>query len=166
MATESILSMGWLRFSRIDKIIGLCCKRTLWKRLYSAKETCNFIDPTNRSHPIRAQAVLLTFGLAVINRIHINWCIYSCWQQSATWSRLLFESMHRSILGVLKNIFINWCTYISWQKSATWSRLLFESMYRSILGVLKNIYINRCIYVDRNVLHGVGFFSNQCTGLF
>ena len=24
----------------------------LWKRRYSAKETCNFIDPTDRSHPI------------------------------------------------------------------------------------------------------------------
>ena len=38
--------------SRIDKIIGLFCKRDLWKRLYSAKETHNFIDPTNCSHPI------------------------------------------------------------------------------------------------------------------
>ena len=38
--------------SRIDKIIGLFCKRALKKRQYSAKETCNFIDPTNLSHPI------------------------------------------------------------------------------------------------------------------
>ena len=38
--------------SRIDKIVGLFCKRALQKRQYSAKETYNFIDPTDRSHPI------------------------------------------------------------------------------------------------------------------
>jgi len=38
--------------SRIDKIIGLFYKRALLKRWYSAKETYNFIDPTDRSHPI------------------------------------------------------------------------------------------------------------------
>ena len=38
---------------RIDKIIGLFCKRAPQKRRYSAKEMNNFIDPTNRSHPIQ-----------------------------------------------------------------------------------------------------------------
>jgi len=38
--------------SRTDKLIGLFCKRALWKRLYSAIQTCNLIDPANRSHPI------------------------------------------------------------------------------------------------------------------
>jgi len=38
--------------SGIYKIIGLFCKRALWKRQYSAKEIYNLIDPTNRSHPI------------------------------------------------------------------------------------------------------------------
>jgi len=37
---------------RIDKIIDLFCKRALQKRLYSARETYNLIDPTDRSHPI------------------------------------------------------------------------------------------------------------------
>jgi len=31
---------------------GFFCKRALQKRQYSAKETYNFIDPTDRSHPI------------------------------------------------------------------------------------------------------------------
>ena len=35
--------------SRIDTIIGLFCKRDLLKRQYSAKETYDFIDPTDRS---------------------------------------------------------------------------------------------------------------------
>jgi len=37
---------------RLLKIIGLFCKRALWKRLYSAKETYSFKGPTNRSHHI------------------------------------------------------------------------------------------------------------------
>jgi len=38
--------------SRLLKIIGLFCKRALYKRLYSAKETYNFKEPTNRSHTV------------------------------------------------------------------------------------------------------------------
>jgi len=38
--------------STLLKIIGLFCKRALQNRLYSAKETYNFKEPTNRSHPI------------------------------------------------------------------------------------------------------------------
>ena len=37
---------------RLLKSIGLFYKRALYKRLYSAKETFNFKEPTNRSHPI------------------------------------------------------------------------------------------------------------------
>ena len=43
---------GVATISRLSKIIGLCCKRTLQKRLYSAKETYNFQEPTNRRHRI------------------------------------------------------------------------------------------------------------------
>ena len=48
---------GWAGYegdsiSRLFKIIGLFCKRTLQKRPYSAKEIYNVKDPTNRSHPI------------------------------------------------------------------------------------------------------------------
>jgi len=38
--------------SRLHKIIGRFFKRALQKRPYSAKETYNFEEPTNRSHPI------------------------------------------------------------------------------------------------------------------
>jgi len=38
--------------STLLRIIGLFCKRALQKRRYSAKETYNFKEPTNRSHPI------------------------------------------------------------------------------------------------------------------
>ena len=48
----SLYDYGVALVSRIDKMIGLFCKRALYKRRYSAKETCHFIDPTDRSHPI------------------------------------------------------------------------------------------------------------------
>ena len=43
---------GVASVSKIDKIIGLFCKRALQKRQYFAKETYNSKEPTNRSHPI------------------------------------------------------------------------------------------------------------------
>jgi len=43
---------GVATISRLLKIIGLFCKRALYKRRYSAKETYNFKEPTNRSHLI------------------------------------------------------------------------------------------------------------------
>jgi len=46
------LCYGVATISTLLKIIGLFCKRALQKRLYSAKETYNFKEPTNRSHPI------------------------------------------------------------------------------------------------------------------
>jgi len=46
----SFIHYGVVTCSRLLKITGLFCKRALWKRRYSAKETYNFKEPTNRSH--------------------------------------------------------------------------------------------------------------------
>jgi len=43
---------GVASVSRIDKMIGLFCKRALSKKRYSGKETYDLINPTDRSHPI------------------------------------------------------------------------------------------------------------------
>jgi len=43
---------GVATISRLLKNIRLFCKRALIKRRNSAKETYNFKEPTNRSHPI------------------------------------------------------------------------------------------------------------------
>jgi len=43
---------GVATISRLLKMIRLFCKRALWKRRYSAKETYNCKEPTNWSHPI------------------------------------------------------------------------------------------------------------------
>jgi len=42
---------GVALISRIYKIIGLFCKRALYKRRYSAKETYNLINPTDSTPP-------------------------------------------------------------------------------------------------------------------
>jgi len=60
------ITYGVAMTSRLLKSIGLFCKRTLQKRLYSAKETYNFKEPTNRSHP--------------------TWCI--AWDHMKRWSLL------------------------------------------------------------------------------
>jgi len=56
------------RYCTSDWIIGLFCKRALYKRLYSAKETCNLIDPTNRSHPIVGEKISW-YGVATMSRL-------------------------------------------------------------------------------------------------
>jgi len=43
---------GVATIRRLLEMIGLFCKRALQNRRYSAKETYNFKEPTNRSHPI------------------------------------------------------------------------------------------------------------------
>jgi len=43
---------GVATISRLNKNIGLFCERALQKRRCSEKETYNFKEPTNRSHPI------------------------------------------------------------------------------------------------------------------
>ena len=45
------MCMGWLELVGSIKLFHVC-KRALLKRQYSVKETYNFMDPTNRSHPI------------------------------------------------------------------------------------------------------------------
>jgi len=47
-----VLNYEVAMISRLPKNIGLFCKRALYKRLYSAKETYIFEEPTNNSHSI------------------------------------------------------------------------------------------------------------------
>jgi len=47
-----LYAYGVATISRLLKIIGLFCKRALYKRRYFAKETYDFKEPNNRSHPI------------------------------------------------------------------------------------------------------------------
>jgi len=50
--TDSVYTPGMATISTLFKVIGLFCKRSLYKKPYSAKETYNLKEPTNRSHSI------------------------------------------------------------------------------------------------------------------
>ena len=68
MSKSWVMQMNnWMRHdtgvavdSRIDKIIGLFCRTMSLLQGSFAKETYNFIDPTDRSHPIRVNEAHLT----------------------------------------------------------------------------------------------------------
>jgi len=45
------------------KTISLFCKRALWKRLYSEKQTYNFKEPTNYGHLISSHTIIKIIGL-------------------------------------------------------------------------------------------------------
>jgi len=63
MSSSSVVLLditdGVATISRLLKMIGLFCKRALQKRQFSAKETYNFKEPTNRSHPISSSLLML-----------------------------------------------------------------------------------------------------------
>ena len=73
---------GVATISRLLRITGPFCKRTLEKRLYSVKETYNFKEPTIRSHPIC---------------IHICACVCVCEFRSVReYLRVYFNPIHFS----------------------------------------------------------------------
>ena len=60
------------RIGRVLEIVGLFCKRALQKRLYSAKETYDFKEPTDRSHPIPKTAPINIRNVKVHVNVHTN----------------------------------------------------------------------------------------------
>ena len=104
--------------SRLLKIIGLFRKRDLLKRWYSAKETYNFKEPTNRSLPI-SYTYRLTLRYSVIDMpcsyvwqdsfVSTSWLIHRCdmtrsyvWHDLSTHVTWLIRRELRKILGFLK----------------------------------------------------------------
>jgi len=75
-------SCGVATISRLLKIIGLFCKRALSKGRYSAKETYNFKEPTNRSHPTPcATWVNHKFHFSFtrnMTHVYVTWLIHRC----------------------------------------------------------------------------------------
>jgi len=59
---------GVATFSRLLEIIYHFCKRALLKRRYSAQETYNFKETTNRSHAIRPNADREAQNLEIISK--------------------------------------------------------------------------------------------------
>jgi len=63
---------GVATISVLLKIVGLVCKRTLYNRWYSAKQTYNFKEPTNRSRPIAIYILIHACVYWLISMTHLN----------------------------------------------------------------------------------------------
>jgi len=74
---QSAQYYGVTSLSRINEIIGLFFKRALSKRRYSAKETCNLINPTDRSHPIHMIHSGLHTSVHMYRYVYICTCTYT-----------------------------------------------------------------------------------------
>jgi len=69
--------------SRLLQIVGLFCKRALQKRRYSAKETYDFKELSNRSHPIcvkwREECCVYSSDALIVRRLfHVYVYMYVC----------------------------------------------------------------------------------------
>ena len=72
----------------MQKIVGLFCKRDLYKRRYSTKETYNLIDPTDRSHPIVDNYGVATFLLGSI-KLQVSFAEYFLFYKALLQKRLI-----------------------------------------------------------------------------
>ena len=48
---------GTATMTSLPKLLGLFCKRALYKRRYSSKDIISLIDPTDRNHPMARRAL-------------------------------------------------------------------------------------------------------------
>ena len=66
--TDFTICYSVATISRLLTIIGLFCKRALHKRPILSKETYNFKEPTNRSHPISGYHIFTESHMSIIFR--------------------------------------------------------------------------------------------------
>jgi len=66
------VTYGVATISRLPKNIGLFCKRALWKRLYSAKETSFAKEPYERDYILQKRPMFLRSLLIIATPYHIN----------------------------------------------------------------------------------------------
>jgi len=68
---NTLYTYGVATVSRLFKMIGLFCKRALYKRLYSTKETYNFKEPTNVSQTICVRVDECTHARVQHSSVHM-----------------------------------------------------------------------------------------------
>jgi len=98
----SCVCYGVATISRLLKIIGLFCRiqSLLWGS--SAKETCNFKEPTNRSLPIwLIRAWYAALHACAVTHSHVTWlmsCVchdsFACDRNHVTWVSWLIRTWH------------------------------------------------------------------------
>jgi len=87
MTLRTCMSYGVATMSRLLKIMGLFCKRALQNRRYSAKETYNFKEPTNRSHLTHYVHTWVSFDRLWMGHDYYIWILVngSWWVMSHIW---------------------------------------------------------------------------------
>jgi len=100
------ISYGVASIRRLLKIIGLVWKRALQKRRYYAKETYNFKEPTNRSHPIRQSRQVLLWSKHVRNALQRSATHCNALQRTAPHC----DALHRTAThcNALQPVFSKW----------------------------------------------------------
>ena len=67
------IGMGWLRsVGSIKLLVSFAEYRLFYRPLFFSKETCNLIDPTNQSHPIRQMCHVCILYKYVTCAVYIN----------------------------------------------------------------------------------------------
>ena len=142
------VSYGVATISRLLKIEGVCGKRDLQKRLYSAKETHNFKEPTHRSHPIWMACKFKIIGAYwhVPTRIHAHIYYTSIIQKTRSNAHV-----HTHIFIIRKH-----------KHTCTYTHMYVKSVYICIyMYVYTYIHEHICIYK-----HSYIYSINTYTYLF
>jgi len=169
---------GVATVSRLLKIIGLFCKRALWKRLYAAKEIYNFKEPTNRSHPIdrvfcdmahadggqdsRYSSRDVTWPIEVWH----DWFKYVTWlkrltQRRVTWLELFIlrrDTTHGGVPWLIQMCHIRcvtWFRCVTWPRCVMWPKLLMQTWDTTTHATHFETWHDslRCALTDSDVRH-------------
>jgi len=76
--TRSTWDYGVATISRLLKIIGLFCKRALWKRLYSAKETYHFEQWKACAMKVMCTHIYILPYILICMYVFMYVCMYTC----------------------------------------------------------------------------------------
>jgi len=128
--------------SRLLKMVGLFCKRALQKRLYSAQETYNSKEPTNRSHLISV-CIALEWQRYLLNNL-IRWFFYQIYMRVssciAVWWQKLVGSLNLSV---------------SFAKYSLFNRALLQK--RPI--ILRSLFVTRQQFYCSLIYYGLATIS-------
>jgi len=163
---------GVAMIRRLLGIKGFFCKRALYKRRYSAKETYNFKEHTNRGHPIQvglfrpntwlflserhvACDIYICIYIYVYTHINIFVCMYVYWYTCIYIHIYIHTYIYIDIythiyIQIYIHMYIHINIYICISKVRTcghWSGMLGCQIFISIY-IYIHTYIFMCIYIS------------------
>jgi len=126
--------------SRIDKMIGLFCKRALSKRRYSAKETCHVIDPTDRSHPISYIVPCIRPYIAFVYH-----ALYDAWYHTLYHTFAYIALIYHIYIYIYRYICMYHAVYPTLYHTFSYiafmSHMLYHTLYPTLLHSTNTLYV-------------------------